>query len=118
MRAYIALQKHAKPYSAATHNELGVVLWHRWGKVAICNKKVMEWALCLLTITGVTTACLFNPYDFHTGHPVPQPDTTTALFIRTSCTMSVTQRYLSMGPHVTTRYGLLTWVKPGPSPHR
>ena len=65
----IALQKHAKPYSAATHNELGVVLWHRWGKVAICNKKVMEWALCLLTITGVTTACLFNPYDFHVGHP-------------------------------------------------
>ena len=37
----IALQKHAKPYSAATHNKLSVVLWHRWGRAAICNKKVM-----------------------------------------------------------------------------
>ena len=64
----IALQEHAKHCSAATHN-LSVVLQHKWGKVATCNKKVMEWALCLLTITGVTTACLFNPYDFHVGHP-------------------------------------------------
>ena len=64
----IALQKHAKHCSAATHN-LSVVLQHKWGKVAACNKKVMEWALCLLTITRVTTACLFNPYDFHVGHP-------------------------------------------------
>ena len=64
----IALQKHAKHHSAATHN-LGVVLQHKWGKVATCNKKVMEWALCLLTMTRVTTACLFNPYDFHFGHP-------------------------------------------------
>ena len=65
----IALQKHAKPCSAATHNKLSVVLQHKRGKVAICNKKVMEWATCLLTITRVTTACLFNPYDFHFGHP-------------------------------------------------
>ena len=41
-----------------------------------------------------------------------QPDTTTALFIRTICTMSVTQRYLSMGPHVTTCYGMFTQVTP------
>ena len=44
----IALQKHTKPHSAATHNKLSVVPQHRWGKVAICNKKVMEWAICLL----------------------------------------------------------------------
>ena len=37
----IALQKHAKHCSAATHN-LSVVLQHKWGKVAVCNKKVME----------------------------------------------------------------------------
>ena len=65
----IALQKHAKHCSAATHNKLSVVLQHKRGKVAICNKKVMEWASCLLTITRVTTACLFNPYDPHVGHP-------------------------------------------------
>ena len=64
-----ALQKHAKPCSAATHNKLSVVLQHKWGKVAICNKKVRRWALCLLTITRGATACLFNPYDFHFGHP-------------------------------------------------
>ena len=64
-----ALQGHAKPHSAATHNKLSVVPQHNWGKVAICNKKVMWWALRLPTITRVTTACLFNPYDFHVGHP-------------------------------------------------
>ena len=37
----IALQKHAKHCSAATHNKPSVVLQHKRGKVAICNKKVM-----------------------------------------------------------------------------
>ena len=36
----IALQKHAKHCSAATHNKLSVVLQHKRGKVAICNRKV------------------------------------------------------------------------------
>ena len=44
----IALQKHAKHCSAATHN-LSVVLQHKWGKVAACNKKVMGWAPLIYT---------------------------------------------------------------------
>ena len=47
-------------------------------------------------------ACLIHMTSMLVTPVSRQPDTTTALFMRTSCAMSVTQRHLSMGPHVAT----------------
>ena len=37
-----AMQGHARPRSVATHFRPSVVLQHRWGKVASCNKEGNE----------------------------------------------------------------------------
>ena len=46
-----AMQRHAKPHSAATHFRPSVVLQHKGGKVASCNKKGNEVGIMLANNT-------------------------------------------------------------------
>ena len=46
-----AMQRHARPHSAATHFRPSVVLQHKWGKVASCNKKGNEVSIMLANNT-------------------------------------------------------------------